>query len=133
MKARINTGLIVLLSVVSALLFFLPFASVFLVQGEHTRGEWESLYLYEDGFTILYYLPFVLLWIIYLIRPVIIKSIGFKILLTAAALITFMMSNSSANMLAQDYQPDLGTYCSLSIFPLFVLFLLFQILLAKRK
>ena len=132
MNSIANKILLVLISLTCLSIFLLPFASVF---DPSDQGEWVYLYLPEDWFSLLFYLPFVVLWIIYLVWKRIRNFLIFKILLVATAFVSFAVSFLSVGILAQDYVPGWGVFLSLLLFPMLVVFLVNQGILdrAKRK
>ncbi len=132
MNLRIDKILIVLISLTSLSIFLLPFCWIFFV-GEEDQGQWEKLYLVEDWMSLMFYLPFVVLWGIYLMRAKYLNFSIFKLLLGLTAIITFGVSFLSSAMLAQDYQASWGVFLSLCLFPLIVAFLINQSILAKAK
>jgi len=133
MNARVNKILIVLLSLTVLSIFILPFCWVFFVGDGADQGDWKKLYLIEDWLSLMFYLPFVILWIIYLIRSKTLNLGVFKFLLVGTAFITFAVSFLSGVMAAQDYEPSWGVLLSLFIFPLLIAFLLNRNILLKAK
>jgi hypothetical protein len=114
-------------------MFLLPFASVVHVDDNSHSTNWKSMYLVEDLTSLLFYLPFAVLWTAYLINKRMLNAASFKILIGIAALATFIVSFLSLIMISQDYEPYIGVIVSLLLFPLFVIFVINQGLLLKTK
>jgi len=131
MNSIVNKILTVLISLTVLSIFCLPFSWVFFV-GD-TEGHWKSLYLVEDWMSLLFYLPFVVSWGIYLVRRNILNFNLFKFFLIVTAFITFAVSFLSGAMIAQDYEPSWGVILSLFIFPLLIAFLINRSILMRAK
>jgi len=133
MNLRVNKILKVLLSVTNLSIFLLPFCWVFFVEDGDKQGNWTKLYLIEDWISLMFYLPFTILWIIYLIRTRTLNFSVFRFLLIGTAFITFAVSFLSIAMVAQDYQTSWGVLLSLLIFPLLIVFLINRNILLKAR
>lgn len=133
MNSRANKILLVLISLISISIFVVPFGWVFFVGEESGEGHWKKIYLIEDWMSLIFYLPFVVLWTICLIKTNVLNSGIFKFLLGLTAFVVFAVSVLSSVILAQDYKPSWGVLSSLLIFPLLVGFLISQSILAKAK
>lgn len=131
MNSSVNKILIVLISLSILSIFLLPFGYVYNV--EDKEEHWEKLYLLEDWFSLIFFLPFVILWGIYLLYPKILKSGLLKFVFIVTGLLAFWVSFSTCTMLAQDYEPSWGALLSLLTFPLFVAFLINRRTLMKTK
>lgn len=133
MNSRANKILIGLLSLNVFLIFLLPFCWVFFVGDGDDQGHWKKSYLIEDWISLMFYLPFVILWAIYLMRTKTMDFGIFKILLVGTAFLIFAIAFLSAAMPGQDYEPSWGILLSLSIFPLLIAFLINRNILLKAK
>jgi hypothetical protein len=133
MNLRLKRILKILVSLVTLSILVLPFASVFVVTDDGIEGHWKTLYLIEDWLSLVFYLPFVLLWCLYLIRTQILRSATFKTLLCSSAFITFSISFLSSIMIGQDYEPRYAVLSSLLIFPLIVVFMVIEHSLSKAR
>jgi hypothetical protein len=132
MKSTLHKILVALISLVTLSIFLLPFCSIFFV-GDVGEGSWNLMYLVEDWVSLLFYLPFVALWSIYLVRMRVLSSRPFKILLGLTALLTFIVSFLSAYLPGQDYEPYYGVLSSLLIFPFVMVFLINYNALTKAR
>ena len=112
-----NSILLILLSCTSIVIFFVPFVFVFVPKENDDNDNWQSKYLTDDWLTLLFYLPFVILWSIYLLTNRKPNSAIYKFLLFLAACTTFCMSFMSVSMLSQDLEPAIGVFISLFILP----------------
>ncbi len=133
MHSKLHKFLTVLVSLVSLSIFLLPFSSVYSVGNEGVQGFWKSVYLTDDWISLSFYLPFFLLWCIYLIKMPLLNSKLFRFLLALLALVAFALSLLSAGMPAQDYEPQYGVFLSLLILPLLVLFLFNYTSMKKKR
>jgi len=133
MHSALNKLLTGLISITIVFIFLLPFSWIFYVGDADANGHWQKMYLLEDWISLMFYLPFVILWAIYLIRTSIFNSFFLKFLLLVAALITFVISLLSAVLPAQDYEPGWGILISLFIFPLLVALLISRNIILKAK
>jgi hypothetical protein len=133
MNSRVNIILIVLLSLIALSIFLIPFCWVFYAGDRDDQENWKKLYLIEDWLSLMFYLPFVILWAIYLIRTKTLNSRIFKILLVGTAFMIFIVSFLTGAMPGQDYEPSWGIFLSLFIFPLIIAFLINRNMLLKAK
>jgi len=92
MNSRVNKILIGLLSLIVLLIFLLPFCWVFFVGDGDDQGHWKKSYLIEDWISLMFYLPFVILWAIYLMRTKAMDFWIFKILLVGTAFLIFAIA-----------------------------------------
>jgi hypothetical protein len=130
MTSILNKILLILISLATLSIFVFPFCSVFF-PGDENEGRWMLLFLIEDWVSLLFYLPFTVLWCIYLVRKRVIKFFIFNFLLAISAFITFIISFSSVTLIAQDYEPHIGVILSILILPLFVIFVINHGILIK--
>ncbi len=133
MNSRVNKILIVLLSFTVLSIFFIPFCWIFFVGNGDDPGHWKKLYLVEDWVLLMFYLPFVILWTIYLMRTKTLNLGVFKFLLVVTAFITFAVSFLSGLMLSQDYETSWGMLLSLFIFPLLIALLINRNILLRQN
>ncbi|MFT3935791.1 MAG: hypothetical protein QM726_19340 [Chitinophagaceae bacterium] len=122
MNPTLSKVLLFLISLVLVLVFVLPFAWVIVIT-KNDEAKWKRLYLVEDWATLIFYLPFVILWVIFLIKKEVLSVSIFRFLLALTAFFPFFISAESI-VGGQDYQPDWGVFSSLLIFPLAACFLL---------
>jgi hypothetical protein len=90
MNSSVNKILIAAISFTVLSIFLLPFAWVFSVEVDD--GKWKKVYLAEDFLSLLFYIPFIVLWSVYLIRTKFLSFVIFKILLIVTAFATFIIS-----------------------------------------
>ena len=133
MNSKLYNIFIVLICLATLSIFLLPFASVFSVDGEGKLGRWRPFYLIEDLKTLLFYLPFVMLWGLFLARKRLLNSNSFKIMLVLSAFISFTVSFLYSSLLTQDFEPLYGVLISIMLFPLLILFLTNNRVWAKQK
>lgn len=111
------------ISITCVIIFFIPFCSVIDISNEVLpAGQWKTSYLWEDLISTVIYALLTILWLIFLFTKK--PGIFFKIILVLYGLFCFYISFSSVVMAAQDYEPGLGAYISLFIFPLIAVYLL---------
>jgi hypothetical protein len=129
MTSRLNKILIAAISLTVLSIFLLPFSWVFSVEDD--AGKWEKVYLIVDLLSLLFYLPFTILWSVYLMRTKVLSFVIFKVSLIVTAFATFIISFFTSVIPGQDYEPGWGVVLSLFIFPLFITFLVNRNILMK--
>lgn len=103
------------ISVLCLLLLIVPYSSVYVADDSTSEGTWAAVYVLDDLLLNIICLPFVLLWFIYLLlRNSIAKKIINVALLAAA---TFYCLTVLASGGGQDWEPHVGAYLSLLLFP----------------
>jgi hypothetical protein len=119
------------ISIAAILLVFLPHATVFIP--DDGDENWKAVYIYDDILSIIIYSPFLLLWPGYLLLNQgpfkIIMIYTLVILSFCYAIIAFL----SLTLLAQDYEPNIGTGIAILLFPLLLALLITDRIARKRS
>lgn len=105
-----------LISILCLLLLTVPYSLCYRPEDMGQSETWVAVYILKDLELILIFVPFMVLWVIYLlIKYTIAKKILTLLLLAAAALYCLVALASGGG---QDWQPHIGAYLSLLPFPL---------------
>jgi hypothetical protein len=118
----INKILIVLLSAILIISFFIPYSFVFNAENNIENQNWENSYIVDDIKLITLYTAFSIFWLAYLLlNKSLVKTI-LKLILLIISLLFFVMALANLVFIAQDFLPSMGIYISIFIFPLLILF-----------
>lgn len=130
----IHKTLLISISIISILIFCIPFNFVFYEGSDIAENNgWHLSCLFENPVSTIIYMPFTLLWYIFLFMKNKKLKIIFKALLTISGLISFFISSLSFILLSPDYEPYIGVFISLLILPFFICFLFVKYKLNTRN
>ncbi len=124
-QSLLNKLLIATLSVISLVMFMVPYNLIFFREGESSEIDgWKSTYVYDDIILTIIYLPFIVLWFTSLfLKNMSIKRI-LKGILGILSILYLVIAFLNLTMVAQDVIPYIGVYLSVLIFPLFLGYLM---------
>lgn len=120
-QSFLNKLLIATLSVISLVMFMVPYSLIFCSESESSEIDgWKSTYVYDDIILAIIYLPFIVLWFTSLfLKNMSIKRI-LKGILGILSILYLVIAFLNLTMVAQDVIPYIGVYLSVLIFPLFL-------------
>ena len=122
MTSNLNKILLISLSTICILIFFIPYSSTYIVGDNDRRSMWSNTYLIDDPILLSFYLPFTIVWFSFLFVRKKFAGKIFNIGLWILSLVTFLPFIFSMLFVAQDFEPMIGIIISGLIFPLFSLF-----------
>ena len=99
--------------------FLLPYSLVYYIGDESGKDEdWKSSYVLDDFVLTVIYVPFAILWVIFLlIKKDWLKKI-LKFALVGLSILYFILAFLSLTMISPDVLPYFGVYVSILILPL---------------
>lgn len=104
-----------LLSLLCLAFFILPYAEVF----DPVTESWQQVYVYQVPLLLFVYLPFVLLWFLWLLlRGLFKKVLGYVLFLPA--LLAFFYAAASLLFTVQDLIPGPGMYIAIAWLPFYM-------------
>lgn len=124
-KTILNKALIICISIISLLMFLVPYATVFNpADGLAEEEYWQDSYILSDEISIVVYVPFILFWVLHLF----LEKGGFrtvvKFILLALSFYYFIVAASNLVMLMQDFEPGIGIFITMLQFPALLWYLI---------
>lgn len=106
-------------------MFLVPYATVFIPDDRLPEYEyWQESYLLNDGISAAIYIPFVLVWVVFLFLKKGMLRAVFKFTLLCLSGFYFLMAAATMMMPAQDLVPNYGVVVTLMLFPLVVFYMI---------
>lgn len=133
-KILLHKVLTLCISIVTLLMFLVPHATVFIPDDRLPEDEyWQDSYILSDEISSAIYIPFVLVWVVFLFLKKGMLRAVFKFTLLCLSGFYFLMAAATMMMPAQDLVPNYGVIVTMMLFPLLVFYMINNQSLTKAK
>ncbi len=115
-------------------MFLVPYGTVFIPDDRLPEDEyWQDSYILSDEISAAMYVPFVLLWVVFLFLKKGMLRAVFKFTLLCLSGFYFLGAAATRMMPVQDFMPNYGVIVTMMLFPLVVVYMINNQSLNKAK